>query len=384
MNMVNKAQVVIVGGGISGAAIAYNLAKKGVKEIVVLEKSYQGSGSTGRCGAGIRQQWGTEMNCLLGKLSCEYFENAKEELQYHGDLEFKQGGYLMLASTEPELEQFKRNVALQNSLGIKSRVLNLDEAKEIVPFLNTQELTGTTYYEKDGHLNPFTTLDAYVQACKRLGVHFHTYTEVLSIDVSGGRIKGVHTNRGTISTEIVVNASGPYGRIVAQMAGVEVPTYSERHQILVTTPANQMLTPMVMSFSKNIYAQQVPHGSIIMGRSDPNEPRDLNNRSSWQFLDEMARTSTSLLPPLSKVRVVRAWAGQYHMTPDKQPILGEANDVKGFFQAIGFSGHGFMFAPATGILLSEMILGEALTLDVRPLGLERFSRGELIIEPSVV
>lgn len=382
--MITTANVVIIGGGISGAAIAYELAKKGVKDIVVLEKGYQSSGSTGRCGAGIRQQWGTEMNCLLGKLSCEYFERAKEELQYHGDLEFKQGGYLMLASTDRELEQFKRNVALQNSLGIQSKVLNLEEAKEVVPFLNTEGLTGATFHQKDGHLNPFTTLDAYVQAAKRLGVHYHTYTEVTAIETSGGRICGVQTTKGHIATEVVVNASGPYGRIIAEMAGVEIPTYSERHQILVTTPVNPILDPMVMSFSKNIYTQQVPHGSIIMGRSDANEPRDLNNQSSWHFLDEMSKTVTELLPPLAKIRVVRAWAGQYHMTPDKQPIYGEAPMLKGFFQAVGFSGHGFMFAPATGILLSEMILGEPLTLDVRNMNMDRFSRGELIIEPSVV
>lgn len=382
--MIKQADVVIIGGGISGAAIAYNLAKKGVKDIVVLEMGYQGSGSTGRCGAGIRQQWGTEMNCLLGKLSCEYFENAKEELACHGDIEFKQGGYLMLASTEAELNQFRRNVALQNRLGIQSQVLTLDEAKEIVPFLNTDGLTGATFHQKDGHLNPFTTLDAFVQAAKRLGVHYHTYTEVTAIKVAGGRISGVSTHLGDIATEVVVNASGPYGRIVAEMAGVEIPTYSERHEILVTTPVNQILKPMVMSFSKNLYTQQVPHGSIIMGRSGEDEPRDLNNRSSWHFLDAMSKTVTDLLPPLAKVRVVRAWAGQYHMTPDKQPILGEAPELKGFYQAVGFSGHGFMFAPATGILLSEMILGEGLTLDVRNMNMDRFSRGELIIEPSVV
>lgn len=382
--MKSTANVVIVGGGISGAAIAFNLAQKGVKDIVVLEKSYQGAGSTGRCGAGIRQQWGTQMNCLLGKLSCEYFENAKEVLDYHGDLEFKQGGYLMLASSEAEFVQFKKNVALQNSLGIESRVLSLDQAKEIVPYLNVEGLTGATFHQKDGHLNPFTTLDAFVQAGKRLGVHYLTHTEVIGIKTAGGAIKGVMTDKGDIETEVVVNAAGGYGRLVAEMAGVQIPTYSERHQILVTTPVNPMLDPMVMSFSKNIYAQQVPHGSIIMGRSDASEPRDLNNGSSWQFLESMSKTVTDLMPPMAKIRVVRAWAGQYHMTPDKQPILGEAPQLKGFFQAVGFSGHGFMFAPATGILLSEMILGERLTLDVRGMNMDRFSRGELIIEPSVV
>ncbi len=138
--MLKKADIVIIGGGISGCAIAYNLAKKGVKNVVVLDKAYQASGATGRCGAGIRQQWGTEMNCKLAKLSNDYFENAKEELEYEGNIEFKQGGYLMLASTNKEVEQFKKNVALQNSLGIESKLINLDEAKEIVPFLNTRNL----------------------------------------------------------------------------------------------------------------------------------------------------------------------------------------------------------------------------------------------------
>ncbi|MCK8059576.1 MULTISPECIES: FAD-binding oxidoreductase [unclassified Fusibacter] len=382
--MKSRADVVIVGGGISGAAIAYNLAKKGVKHIVVLEKSYQGSGSTGRCGAGIRQQWGTEMNCRLSKLSNEYFEKAKEELEYHGDLEFKQGGYLILASTDSELELFRRNVRLQNKLGIRSQLISNEEAKEIVPFLVTDEIVGATYHEKDGHLNPFTTLDAFVRAAKRMGVTYLTHTEVTKINVQKGRVVGVETTAGNIATDTVVNAAGGYSKVVADLAGVAIPTYSERHQILVTTPINPILKPMVMSFSKNIYTQQVPHGSIIMGRSDASEPRDLNNRSSWQFLDEMAKTVTSLLPPLERVRVVRAWAGQYNLTPDKQPILGEVPDVKGFYLAVGFSGHGFMFAPATGILLSEMILKEKLTIDVSALGLNRFSKGELIIEPSVV
>lgn len=382
--MINKAEVVIIGGGISGAAIAYNLALKGVKDILVLEKSYQGAGSTGRCGAGIRQQWGTKMNCELGKLSCEYFEQAVEALDYHGDIEFKQGGYLILASSDRELDQFKKNVALQNSLGIHSQVISLEDAREIVPFLDTSSLTGATYYEKDGHLNPFTTLDAFVQACKRLGVHYMTHTEVISITQQSGRVTGLVTSRGPVSTPIVVNAAGGYGRIVSEMAGIEIPTYSERHQILVTTPVAPILKPMVMSFSQNIYAQQVPHGSLIMGRSDPNEPRDLNDQSTWQFLDEMAKTATRLLPPLEKIRVARAWAGQYHMTPDKQPILGGTPDLKGYYMAVGFSGHGFMFAPATGLLLSEVILGQTTSLDISMLDIERFKKGELVMEPSVV
>lgn len=382
--MIKTAEVVIIGGGISGLSIAYNLAKKGVKDVVVLEKSYLASGSTGRCGAGIRQQWGTEMNCRLAKLSCDFFENAKEELEYDGDIEFKQGGYLILSSTEREHEQFKKNVALQNSLGIPSKLLTLDEAKEIVPFLNTDGLVSATYCKKDGHLNPFYTTEAYAKAAERLGVKIYKFTEVIDIIVENGKIKGVKTTKGDISTNIVVNAAGGYSQVIADMAGVDIPVYSERHQILVTEPIEPILGPMVMSFSLNLYCQQVPHGGIIMGRGDENEPRDFRVTSGWHFLDEMTKTITKILPPLKNVRIIRQWAGLYNITPDRQPILGPVDEVEGFYLAVGFSGHGFMFGPATGILMAEKILGEETTLPIDMLHLNRFEKGELIFEPSVV
>lgn len=382
--MNKTADIVIIGGGISGCSIAYNLAKKGVKNIVVLEKNYLASGATGRCGAGIRQQWGTEMNCKISKLSCEFFENAQEELQYEGDLEFKQGGYLILSSTEKEHEQFIKNIKLQNSLGIDSKLLNLEEAKQIVPSLNTEGLISATFHQKDGHLNPFHMTQAYANAAKRLGVQIYTFTELTGISVEGGKITGVQTSNGFISTSTVVNAAGGYSKQVGNMIGVDLPVYSERHQILVTEPVEQFLDPMLMSFSRNLYCQQVPHGSIIMGRGDDNEPRDLRITSSWQFLEEMAKTMTSILPPLKDIRVLRQWAGLYNMTPDRQPIYGSVDGVEGFYLAIGYSGHGFMFAPATGLLMSEYILGEANTISIDSLHLNRFEKGELIFEPSVV
>jgi len=382
--MNKTAEVVIIGGGISGCAIAYNLAKKGVKNIVVLEKDIIGGGATGRCGAGIRQQWGTEMNCRMSKLSCEFFENANEELQYDGDVEFSQHGYLIIASTEKEHEQFKKNIQLQNSLGINSKLLNLDEAKEIIPYLNTDGLISATFHEKDGHLNPFHTTEAFAKAAERLGVKIFKHTEVTGIIVENGKVKGVKTQSGDIATNVVVNAAGGYSQVIAAMAGVDIPTYSERHQILVTEPVEPMLGPMLMSFSLNLYCQQVPHGGIIMGRGDEGEPRDLRVTSGWHFLDEMAKTITKVLPPLRNVRMIRSWAGLYNMTPDKQPILGPVDEVEGFYLAVGFSGHGFMFGPATGILLAENILGEKTTLPIDQLHLNRFKKGELIFEPSVV
>ena len=382
--MMNKAEVVIIGGGISGASIAYQLAKKGLKNIVVLEKKFIASGATGACGAGIRQQWGTKLNCEIAKMSCEFFEKANELLNYDQDIEFKQGGYLLLSKSIEENKQFKRNIGLQNALGIPSKFLSLEEAKEIVPILNTEGYLGAAYCEKDGHLNPFHTTMAFVKAAEALGVTFLTHTEVISIQVLNHKIRSVTTNKGVIETNCLVNASGGAAQDIGRMAGVDLPLYSERHQILVTEPVDPILSTMVMSFSGNFYCQQVPHGGIIMGRGDEGEPRDGNIASSWHFLDEMAKTITQLLPPLKNAMVIRQWAGLYNMTPDRQPIIGSVDEVDGFYLAVGFSGHGFMFGPATGILLSEIILKEKPSIDISPLSLNRFKMGALIYEPSVV
>ena len=151
-----KANYVIIGAGISGCSIAYNLAKKGVKDIIVIEKHYLTSGSTGRCGAGVRQQWGTKMNCMLAKASIEFFEKAQETLQYDRDIEFKQEGYLIVAANEEEDKQFAENVKLQQSLGIPAQKITKEEAKKIVPHLNIDVIVSATFCPTDGHLNPFT------------------------------------------------------------------------------------------------------------------------------------------------------------------------------------------------------------------------------------
>jgi len=382
--MKNSAEVVIIGAGISGCSIAYNLAKKGVKNIVVLEKNYICSGSTGRCGAGVRMQWGTEMNCKIGKKSIEFYEHANEILEYNRDVEFKQQGYLLIADTDKEIEQFKKNIVVQHACGIPSKMLSLEEAKEIVPYLNTSVLKGAAFCAKDGFLNPFHTTDAFYSAAKKLGVEFNTFTEVTGIKVEKNKVVGVETDKGYISTNCVVNATNGFSKQISDMVDVDIPVYSERHQILVTEPVEPMQGPMVMAFGLNLYVQQSPHGSFIMGRGDANEPRDLRMTSSWHFVEEMAKTVDDILPPISKLRVIRQWAGLYNMTPDKQPIYDKADNVEGFYMAVGFSGHGFMFGPITGVVMSEMILGEKPTIDVSMLNLNRFKTGNLLLEPSVV
>jgi sarcosine oxidase subunit beta len=380
-----KSSAVVIGAGISGVSVAYNLAIRGVRDIVVVEKGYLTAGSTGRCGAGVRQQWQTRANCVMAKRSIEFFEHAATTLGYPEDIEFKQEGYLILACTKEEEEQFARNVILQNSLGIPARVVSREQALQIVPHLNPESFLSATFCGTDGHLNPFKMTDAYYRAAKRLGVVFLFGEEVKAIHVADGRIKGVLTDRQTIATDLVVDAAGGFAREIGDLAGVAIPVHAERHEILVTEPVEPMQGPMVMSFSRNLYCQQVPHGSFLMGRTTPGEPPGHDISSSWSFLDEMAKTVCRFLPKVGELRVVRQWAGSYCMSPDRQPIIGGTDLLPGFFMACGFSGHGFMLAPMTGVLLSEIILGQPTSLPVEDLGINRFkNQTTTAFEKSVV
>ncbi|NLB73569.1 MAG: FAD-binding oxidoreductase [Firmicutes bacterium] len=382
-NPPKTADAVVIGGGVIGTSIAYHLAKKGFGRVALLEKSYLASGSTGRCGAGVRQQWGTKLNCLLSVDSVRAFERMDEELGYSRSIEFKQGGYLLLAYTRREADQFRENVKLQHKLGIPVSLLTPEEAGEIVPILNTDGIYLATFCPTDGHANPFHVTYAYATAAKRLGVTIHTFTEACEIGTRSGKVESVRTNRGTIEAKVVINAAGPYSGAVAKMVGLDIPFYPERHQILVTEPVDPVLGPMVMSFSRRFYCQQTPHGSFIMGMGDPKEKPGFSISSTREFLVEMAEEITKVLPPVRGLSVVRQWAGLYDMTPDAHPILG-STPCEGFYLACGFSGHGFMLGPVTGKLISEIVCDERPSIDIHGLDLGRFERGELVIEPSVV
>ena len=383
--MNEHADIVIIGGGVVGCSTAYHLAKMGgAGRIILLEKDFICSGSTGRCGAGIRQQWGTETNCTLAIRSMEMFEHLQEELDYPEDMEFKQGGYLMMAHTEHMLEQFRKNVALQRGLGVDVSLITPQEAREIVPMLNTDGMLGATFCQRDGHLNPFRVTDAYARAAKRLGVEFRIRTEVTGLVREGDRITAVDTKAGRISAGKVINCSGAWAGELCRKAGVETPFYAEKHQILVTEPIEPCVKPMVISLYHGLYCQQSPHGSFIMGIGHPNEPRGFEVKADWRFAGEMASKVTHLLPRLKDLHVVRQWAGLYDMTPDAQPVYGLVPPLTNFYVAAGFSGHGFMHGPITGVLMSEIISGRPTSVDVSMLDMGRFKRGELFIEPSVV
>jgi sarcosine oxidase subunit beta len=381
--MKNKASIVIIGGGVIGCSAAYNLSKRGLKDIVLVEKNFLASGATGRCGAGIRQQWGTRQNCFLAKKSMEIFENFRDYVDTEIDIELKQKGYLLLAYSDKEVDQFEKNIFIQHEYGIPSRILEPEESLKIVPFLNIEKLKAAAFCPTDGHANPFHVTAAYAEAAKKNGVTILKDTEVLGIDKSKGRITGVETSKGLIKTEKVLNAAGSWAREIGNMVELDLPVFSERHEILVTEPVNSILDPMVMSFSYNIYCQQSPHGSFIMGYGPENECHNHRINSSCNFLENMSKKATWLLPPLKKLRIVRQWAGSYNISPDKQPIVCESEELAGFYMAIGFSGHGFMLSPAIGIYMTGLILEEEPPFNIT-VDLGRFERKEIISEPSVV
>ena len=252
---------VIIGGGVTGCALSFELAKRNRKDVLVIERNFLTSGSTGRCGAAIRQQWGTVLNATLARDSTHLFENLEEYTGYDGDCGLNQGGYLILAYTEAEWAQFKKNIELQQGLGIPSRMVSPEEAKEIVPHLNTDGLIGATFCPSDGHANPFHCTFAYAKGAQKMGVEIATYTEVTGLRTAGGRIAGVETTKGYVEAATVINAAGFNASKIARMAGVDVPVLPERHQILITEPVNHIQDPMVISFEHHIYCQQTPHGS---------------------------------------------------------------------------------------------------------------------------
>ncbi|MDD4613931.1 MAG: FAD-binding oxidoreductase, partial [Caldisericia bacterium] len=348
--MKTKAAVVVIGGGVIGTAIAYELTLRGVRDIVLVEKNTLFSGATARCGAGVRQQWGTEMNLRLSIGSVKRYETLAEELDYPHGIEFSQTGYFMPVYTEKQRQQFEKNVSLQRKFGLDVQYLQPEECRSIVPIVSLDGLLGATYYDKDGYLSPFHTTAAYAEAAKRNGVCIEKNTEVLGFTMEKETIRSVKTNRGDISCDCVVNAAGGWSQEIAQMAHVTLPLFSERHQILVTEPIEPLFRPMVMSFTHGFYTQQEPNGAILMGVGDPHEPKGYNMDHSYHFLHTVASLVTSVLPAVGKARVVRQWSGLYNISPDKAPILGLPKEVNNMFLAVGFSGHGFMVAP----MVSEM------------------------------
>lgn len=366
-----------------GASIAFHLTRLGENNVFIFEKNYISSGSTGRCAGGIRQQWSTRNNVRLAMRSVEWFKRMKEDTGM--DVEYKQGGYLVLSFDEKEAEEFLENVKMQKEEGLDVKVLSPKQVKQRFPYIEVKSLKLATFCSTDGHANPHLANFAYIKKSVERGAKLFTKTEVKGIDVANGIVKGVWTSKGYVECEIVVNAAGPWSKNVGKMVGIDLPTESYRHQILVTEPLEDLMDPMVISFSGNFYIRQTRHGSFIMGQGDKDEKPGINRKVTIKFLFDVINKMSRIFPFLRNIRIIRHWSGEYNMSPDAQPIIGSLENISGYFYAVGFSGHGFMVAPAVGEAIAEWIIfGKPRNVDVSQLSLKRFKGEQFLKEKSVV
>jgi sarcosine oxidase subunit beta len=349
-----RAELVIVGGGVIGLSIAYNCARLGLKDIVILEKGYLASGASGRNGGGIRQQWSTEINIRLMQESVALCKDFAKELGVN--VWFRQGGYLFLSRSAKESERLERNVALQNRCGVPTRMLTPAEAKSIVPELDVDGggFHAACYNPTDGILFPWPFLWGYAQGAIGRGAKLYTFTTVERIDRDGAEFV-LHTTRGAIRAGRVINAAGAWSPQIAEMVGVNLPDYPVRHEICSSEPLKPFLKPMVSVLASGLYFSQSMRGEIVGGVTLHGDEPTLAMGSRLRFLATYARQLCKLMPILGDIKILRQWAGPYDITEDGNPILGEPQGVPGFFLCCGFMGHGFMMAPVIGKLYAQWL-----------------------------
>jgi sarcosine oxidase subunit beta len=377
-----KAKVVIIGGGIMGLALAYNLARNGETDVVVLERGYLCAGASGRNGGGVRMQWGTASNIELAKRSIELMKQFARDLGINVWL--RQGGYLFLAKTEPVARRLERNVALHNKHGVPTRIITADAAREIVPGLTLKGVLAASFNPEDGVIFPWAFLWGYAQHCLKKGIRVETFTNVTGFDISGGQVRKVKTDRGDIACDTVVLAAGAWSPEVAKLADVKLPNEPHRHEILSTEPLKPFVGPLVSVLDSGLYFSQSMRGEIVGGMGDPKEPAGLNMGSTLRFVARFSEALLEQLPQVGHVKVLRQWAGCYDVTPDNNPVLGRTPGLDNLLQMSGFVGHGFMMAPAVAERMAQwMVSGEDDEL-FRRFNLRRFASGNLEREDMII
>ena len=378
-----RAEVVIVGGGVLGASIAYHLAMKGQRDIVVLERDRLGAGSTSRNAGGVRLQFSTEINVRLSQRSMPRLESFASEMGV--DPEFHQVGYLFLITSDRDVAAFERSLALWSGLGVPARRLQRDDVRAMFPELRVDDVRFATFCSKDGYLDPSSLLHGYVARARDKGVRFAEGRAVTSITRAGDRVTAVGTSGGEIATETVIDAAGPWAGEVAKLAGVDLPITPLRRQIFVTDPIEGLDRdlPLTIEMATSFYFHR-ESGGVLMGMADPSDKPGFDDSVNWDFLPAIVERALDRVPALENAMVKTGWAGFYEDTPDKHPILGRVASVRGFVSAAGFSGHGLMHAPAAGEAIAELLCDGRTTLDISALSLDRFARGDLIREHNVI
>lgn len=381
--MRDRAEVVIVGAGIMGLSIAYNLARNhGITNVVVLDRTYLCGGASGRNGGGVRAQFSSEGNIRLMQESIRICRDFAREMKIN--IWFRQGGYLFLVRDEAGRRTLEQSVAVQNGCGLGTRMLTPKEAQHVVPELSLEGVVAASYNGDDGVVFPWPFVWGYAQVAETLGVEIAPFTDVVGFDTEGSKITAVVTSKGKIATSRVVNAAGAWSPEVARLLGVELPNHPHRHEICSTEPLKPWLKPLVADLSNGLYFSQSMRGEIVGGVTNHDVPPGMNMDSSHRFLALYGKALLKTCPILGSVKVLRQWAGCYDLTPDANPIVGEVDEIEGFYQASGFMGHGFMMAPVMGRLIAQYIAeGTELPMFER-WNLRRFKEGRLLTEAMII
>ncbi len=384
MNLPTSADIVIIGGGVMGASIAYHLATRGTRNLILLEKeSLFGQGSTGRCAGGVRYQFATDINIRLSLASLPMLEKFKEEVGQ--EIDYRKCGYLFILTNEKDIKAFQHNIDVQRKLGVGTEWLSGEEIRKRLPMMKLDDVMAGTFNQEDGLVDPNSVVMGYINAAHKLGVKTSNNAEVTGIRVSGGKIEGVETNQGFIKTRTVINAAGAWAGLIGQMAGVHIPITPLRRQMFTTSPLKEIPKdfPFVIDFAQSLYFHREGEG-LLIGMSNQNEKIGFDQNVDDDFELTNLEAAIARMPLVEKASRASHWAGLYEVTPDAHPIYGKT-EVEGFLVCAGFSGHGFMHGPISGKLMSELILdGRFKSVDVSTLDLARFGEGRSIKEYNVV
>ncbi len=386
------ADVVIIGGGVMGLSTAYHLVRRDCKNVVLLEREEcLGAQTTNCCAGGIRHQFSTRINIQMSILSIQMLEAFEEEVGY--PVELNRCGYTFILTQDDNVEAFKIAVSLQHQLGVDTRWLSAAALHEQFPMMCLEDAVAGTFYQRDGLADTGAVVNGYAVAAKRLGATLLTGLPVVDIILKAGRVCEVVTQRGQIATRVVVDAAGPWAVEIGRMVNVALPVRPVPQQLLVTTPLSDIPTDLpVTIFPYQGLGFHREGSGLLTGLTRPIRDSIVNQADFGRRLDVdpdweamHCKIAAKRLPCFENARIVSHWAGLYEMTPDLQPILGRCPSVEGFYCIAGFSGHGFMHAPISGLLLSEEILdGEAHHLDISTLRVDRFQQKETLVEQYAI
>lgn len=381
-----RAKIVIIGGGIMGLSLAWNLTEQGERDIVVIDKGYLCAGASGRNGGGIRAQWGTPTLISLAQRSIELMKRFARDMGIN--VWFRQGGYLFLAKSDEVVRRIEKSAALHNKHGVPTQILTPDAARDVVPQLTMKGIKAAAWNPKDAVIFPWPFVWGYANQVQKRGVKVETFTRVEGFELGGGpgakRVTKVITDRGDIACDTVVLAAGAWSPQIAKLAGVHLPNQPHRHEICSSEPLKPFLGPLVSVLDTGLYFSQSMRGEIVGGMGDHHEPAGMNLGSTQRFLTRYAQALTEQLPQLGHLKILRQWAGPYDVTPDNSPILGRTAELANLLQLSGFVGHGFMMAPAVAERMARwMATGESDELFER-FTLSRFAEGRLEREDMII